>query len=40
MAATVVPAHQIGLNGLLTEYGGHRILSVRSGDVAMGVDLR
>src|SRR5208337_5246339 len=42
MAATVVPAHQIGLDGLLTEYSGHRnlILSVRSRNVAMGVDLR
>ena len=40
MAAAVVPAHQIGLDGLLTEYSGHRILSVRSRDVAMGVDLR
>ena len=40
MAAAIVPAHQIGLDGSLTEYSGHRILSVSSRDVAMDINLR
>ena len=40
MAAAIVPAHQIGLDGSLTEYSGHRILSVSSRDVAMDINVR
>jgi hypothetical protein len=40
MAAAIVPAHQIGLDGSLTEYSGHQILSVSSRDVAMDINLR
>jgi len=40
MAAAIVPAHQIGLDGSLAEYSGHRILSVSSRDVAMDINLR
>jgi len=40
MAAAIVPAHQIGLDGSLTEHSGHRILNVSQRDVAMGVDVR
>ena len=40
MAAAVVPAHRIGLDGSLTEYSGDRILSVSSRDVAMDINLR
>ena len=40
MAAAIVPAHQIGLDGSLTEYHCHRILSVSSRDVAMDINLR
>src|SRR3984893_13836582 len=40
MAAAIVPAHQIGLDGPLTEHHGHRILDVSRRDIAMRVDLR
>ena len=40
MAAAIVPAHQIGLDGSLAEYSGHRILSVSPRDVAMDINLR
>ena len=40
MAAAFVAVHQIGLDGSLTEYSGHRILSVSSRDVAMDINLR
>ena len=39
MAAAIVPAHQIGLDGPLTEHHGHRILNVSRRDIAMRVDL-
>src|ERR1700730_11972584 len=39
MAASIVPAHQIGLDGPLTEHHGHRILNVSRRDIAMRVDL-
>ena len=39
MAAAIVPAHQIGLDGPLTEHHGHRILNVSWRDIAMRVDL-
>ena len=39
MTAAIVPAHQIGLNGPLTEHHGHRILNVSWRDIAMRVDL-
>jgi hypothetical protein len=34
MAAAIVPAHQIGLDGPLTEHHGHRILNVSWRDIA------
>jgi hypothetical protein len=34
MAAAIVPANQIGLDGPLTEHHGHRILDVRRRDIA------
>ena len=40
MAAAVVPAHQIGLDGPLTEHHRHRILNVSRRDIAMRVHLR
>ena len=40
MAAAIVPAHQIGLDGPLTEHHRHRILNVSRRDIAMQVDLR
>ena len=40
MATAVVPAHQIGLDGPLTEHHRHRILNVSRRDVAMRVHLR
>jgi hypothetical protein len=39
MAAAIVPAHQIGLDGPLTEHHVHRILNVSRRDIAMRVDL-
>ena len=39
MAAAIVPAHQIGLDGPLTEHHVHRILNVTRCDIAMRVDL-
>jgi hypothetical protein len=39
MAAAIVPAHQIGLDGPLTEHHSHRILNVSRRDIAMRVDL-
>jgi len=39
MAAAIVPAHQIGSDGPLTEHHGHRILDVSRRDIAMRVDL-
>jgi hypothetical protein len=39
MAAAIVPAHQIGLDGPLTEHHGHRILNMSRRDIAMRVDL-
>src|SRR3984893_11889835 len=39
MAAAIVPAHQIGLDGPLTEHHGHRILNVSWPDIAMRADL-
>jgi hypothetical protein len=39
MTAAIVPAHQISLNGPLTEHHGHRILNVSWRDIAMRVDL-
>ena len=35
MAAAIVPAHQIGLDGPLTERHDHRILNVKRRDIAM-----
>jgi hypothetical protein len=40
MAAAIVPAHQIGLDGPLTEHHRHRILNVSRRDIAMRIDLR
>ena len=39
MAAAIVPAHQIGLDGPLTEHHVHRILNVSRRDIAMRIDL-
>jgi len=39
MAAAIVPAHQIGLDGPLSEHHGHRILDVSRRDIAVRVDL-
>ena len=39
MAAAIVPAHQIGLDGSLTEYHCHRILNVSWRDIPMRIDL-
>jgi hypothetical protein len=39
MAAAIVPTHQIGLDGPLTEHHGHWILNVSRRDIAMRVDL-
>jgi hypothetical protein len=39
MAAPIIPAHQIGLDGLLSEHHGHRILNMAWCDIAMHVDL-
>ena len=39
MAAAIVPAHQIGSDGSLTEHHGHRILNVSRRDIAMRIDL-
>jgi hypothetical protein len=39
MAAAIVPAHQIGSDGPLTEHHVHRILDMSRRDIAMRVDL-
>src|ERR1700730_5544575 len=38
MTSAIAPAHEIGLDGPLTEHHGHRILNVSGRDIAMRVD--